>query len=190
MRHTTRTKREQGSMLILALMVLLIVTTISMSLIYMTEIEMQLGATEKVLATTFYAAETGLMAAVAGIPLQNWQGEKLALVEDRIGPDTMIGTRVVTSRVHAVGTPQLPPMSMANEGEIDYHSFSVTLNAVAQRVSWPDTETVPIYDEGDPREKDVTIQAERSVNLQMFVSPIRTPAAGEEIYNDATPLAF
>ncbi len=192
MKNTRQGKgwQQQGSMLVLALMALLIVTAIGLSLTFVTEMEMQLGATDKVLATTFYAAESGLHAAVAGIPHQNWAGEQIVRVEGRIGPDTLIGTRVVTSRVHAVGSPQLPPMSMANEGEIDYHSFSVALRAVAQRVSWPDTEPAPVYGEGDPAELDVTIQAERAVAVELFVSPIRTPATGEEIYNNAAPLAF
>ena len=182
--------REHGSMFILVLMVLLIVTFIGLSLVFVTETENQLGGVDKTITTTFYAAETGLQAAVLGVPLQNWEGEKAVFEEGRIGPDTLIGTRFVTSRSHVVGAPQLPPWTMANEGGVDYKSFSLVIESTAERVSWPDTEPVPIYEEGDPKEDLVTIQTSKDIMIRVFISPLSPPASPMSAYDEATPVEF
>ncbi len=186
--------REHGSMFILVLMVLLIVTFIGLSLVFVTETEMQLGGVDKVLTTTFYTAESGIHAAVRGVSHQNWEGESVAFEEGQMGPDPdiVIGTRFTTTRIHVVGTPQAPPMSIANENENKYGSYSLVLKSTAQRISWPNASgnEVPIYDDGDPAEDDVTIQSSRDVTIRLFISPVSHPTSGIVVYDDATPLEF
>ncbi len=175
---------ERGSALLLVLMVTLLVTSLVLSLTFVTGLEMQLGGAEKVITNNAYAAESGIHAALGAIMVtHDWQGEKFALVEGASGSDRLIGHRVITSRVQGVGPPQAPPLTIANEGEARYHSFSVIMTTTAQRVSWPDSDPAPIYEDGDAREADVTIQAQTSQTVRYFLSPIRTPSTAGEIYS-------
>lgn len=194
-RHTSRSKAEQGSLFIMVLLVLLILTGVVLSLMFVTDVEMQLGSTERTLAQTFYGAESGLHAALSGLPNQSWTGEEIAFVEKTLDSEISLGTRVRTTRIHAVGAPQVPPMTLANEGQNDYHTFSIAVRSVSERVGWPsddDENKVPFYPDGDPRENDVVIQSRNSVIVGYLVSPVRTPASAEESYNDdaATRLSF
>lgn len=183
-------RNQSGSMFVMVLLILLILTAVGLSLVFVTEIEVQLGGTEKVMNQTFYAAESGVQAALAGVLNQSWQGESLAFVEGPLGADRLIGTRVLTSRIRTVGPPQLPPMTIANEGENEYHTFATVLRAAAQRVSWPATEAVPIYDAGDPREQRVTIQSQKTLDVRYLLSPIRTPPSPDQPYNDEADRGF
>lgn len=176
--------RERGSALLMVVLVMLLVTALALALTFVTELEMRLGGAERVIANTFYAAESGVHAALGAIMVTNdWQGEKFAIIEGPVGTGRLLGHRVVTSRVQGVGPPQAPPLTIANDGEAEYHSFSVVMTSVAQRVSWPDTDAAPIYEEGDARESEVTIQAQATQTVRYFLSPIRTPSTAEEIYN-------
>ncbi len=177
-------EREQGSALVLVLLVMLLVTSLALALTFVTEVEMQLGSAERVITNNAYAAESGIHAALGAIMVtQDWRGEKFALVEGPSGEGRMIGHRVITSRVQGVGPPQAPPLTIANVGEAQFHSFSVVVMSVAQRVSWPDDDPAPIYEDGDERESEVTIQAQNSQTVRYFLSPIRTPSTASEIYN-------
>lgn len=176
--------RERGSALLMVVLVMLLVTALALALTFVTELEMRLGGAERVIANTFYAGESGVHAALGAIMVTNdWQGEKFAIIEGPVGTGRLLGHRVVTSRVQGVGPPQAPPLTIANDGEAEYHSFSVVMTSVAQRVSWPDTDAAPIYEEGDARESEVTIQAQATQTVRYFLSPIRTPSTAEEIYN-------
>lgn len=56
---------ESGSAYVLALLVLLILSVVGLALVFVTETESQLGDSERILARTFYAAESGIPVAVA-----------------------------------------------------------------------------------------------------------------------------
>ena len=187
---TTRSpnKSEHGSALLLVILMTLLVTVLALSLTFVTELEMQLGGAERVITNNAYAAESGIHAALGAVMVtHDWQGEKFALVEGPLA-DRLIGHRVITSRVQGVGPPQAPPFTIANEGEAQYHSFSVVMTSVAQRVSWPDSDPAPIYEDGDARESEVTVQAQNSQTVRYFLSPIRIPSTAGEIYNSDSPV--
>ncbi len=168
----------------MVLLVTLLVTSLALSLTFVTELEMQLGGAERVITTGAYAAESGIHAALGAIMVtHDWRGEKFALLEGPPASGRLIGHRVITSRVQGVGPPQAPPLTIANDGEGRYHSFSVVLTSVAQRVSWPDSDPAPIYEDGDAREAEVTIQAQNSQTVRYFLSPIRAPSTAGEIYS-------
>ncbi len=182
------TEPQRGSALVMVLLVMLLLLTMVLPLLFVTKLEMLLGGTQRVITNNFYAAESGVHAAFgAALVTQDWGGEEFALVEGSAG-EYMLGHRVVTSRVRGVGPPQPPPLTIANEGENQYHSFSVVLTSVAERVSWPDADpanpTPPIYEDGDPRESQVTVQAQSAQTVHYFLSPIRTPASAGAIYSD------
>jgi hypothetical protein len=180
-----RATAADGSALLMVLLVMVLLAAMSLPLIFVTQTEMLLGGTERVITDNFYAAESGAHAALAAVLVtQDWQGEEFATVSGSLGPERLIGHRVSTSRVQAVGPPQTPPLTIANVGENDYHTFSVVLTSVAQRVSWPAGEPAPLYESGDPRENDVTIQAQTVQSVNYLLSPIKAPASPGSLYGD------
>ncbi len=64
-------EREQGSVFIVSLMVLVMLTVIGLSLALVTETEMLIGGNEQVIHETFYAAETGMAVAVSQLMVSN-----------------------------------------------------------------------------------------------------------------------
>lgn len=62
MRHETRPNRGRtsGSAYVIALMVILVLTFLGLTLSMVTTTEMQLGANDRVIQRTFYAADTGI----------------------------------------------------------------------------------------------------------------------------------
>ena len=66
----TRARREAGSAYILVLLVLVVLTILGLSLSFMTQTEMQIGANERVTTRVFYAADSAINAAVANVLVQ------------------------------------------------------------------------------------------------------------------------
>lgn len=73
MLHPTPTPRpaargsERGSAYVLALLTLLVVSVLGLSLVYITQTEMEIGSNERTLERTFYAADSGLAIAAARV---------------------------------------------------------------------------------------------------------------------------
>lgn len=182
----------EGNALVLVLFIVLILSLLGLSLVFTTEVEMQLGATEQVIARTFYSAESGLHGATSGIlATQEWGGEQFAIVERQIAGQSL-GTRITTTRIHAVGPPQHAPMTMANEGDDQFHTFSAIVQGTAERVGWPNDNVIvggadwnsPI---GNP---DTVVQSRREVTLRYMISPVPSPATPSQPYNPAGPVIF
>ena len=183
-RGVPRSSSQEGSALLMVLLVMLMLMTMSLPLVFATQMEMSLGGTERVITDNFYAAESGIHAAIAGVLVtQDWQGERFATLSGSLGSDQFLGHRVTTTRVQAVGPPQAPPLTIANVGENDFHSFSVVLTSVSQRVAWPSTEPSPIYEEGDAREGDVAVQAQTAQSVHYLLSPIKSPSSPSSLYD-------
>ena len=56
---------ESGSAYILVLLVLVVLTIMGLSLVFMTQTEVQIGSNDRVVSRVFYAAESGIAAAAA-----------------------------------------------------------------------------------------------------------------------------
>lgn len=64
--HTADVARgERGSAYLATLLVLIVLTVLGLSLVLVTQIESEIGATERTIHRTFYAADSGIAAAVA-----------------------------------------------------------------------------------------------------------------------------
>ena len=170
----------RGSTFILVLMVLVIVTFLSLSLTLVTEVEMELGGTERIVVKSQHAAESGIHAAISGVLItNNWEGSRLAWRERQVGGQNL-GFRTFTTPISAVGAAQPAPMTMANEGQAKYFTFSTLVEVTAQRVAWPDTSDSP-YDFADNL---LNIQSQENVRVRYVLSPIKEPGSARIVYND------
>ena len=181
-------KAERGSVFVVALMVLVMLTVIGLSLALVTETEMLLGGNERVINETFYAAEAGVAVAVGQAMLAATDKKCFALLAKEEGDaDRMVGVRqlgysVDSSSLYPVAF-DVAPYSKANEGRGDI-LFSAFFRGEARalRGTW-----IPLADGGRdvPREPeealddipaavDFTIQGEKTIDLAFYVSPIET----------------
>ena len=68
--RNAKARGESGSAYILVLLVLVVLTILGLSLSFMTQTEMQIGANERVTTRVFYAADSAINAALANVLVQ------------------------------------------------------------------------------------------------------------------------
>lgn len=180
--------RQRGSTLLLVMMVVLIVSLLGASLLFVTQLEREIGEASRQLTQSDHVAESGQHAAIGAVMVsQDWSGERFAVVERQVGNPSLggvsIGQRVQTTRVQAMGPPKPPPLTVANEGEDRYHTFTVILDTTAERVTWPASAPVPFYDDPTAERQNVEVMARSVQTVSFFLSPIPRPVSGGEIYN-------
>ncbi|MCP4664432.1 MAG: hypothetical protein GY856_54305 [bacterium] len=173
-----RIRGERGSALILALMVMLILTFLGLTLLAMTETEMQLGGNERIQSELFYAAESGTAIAKARvldgavvpssfiIPItSNVTGTGLSSLTG-----FHIGYRVGLSRTVAIrfGPCDFCP---ANEDDESW-SFRVTylVNSTGTRRDWRSADT----DAGAAVESSA-VQGKKTIGVTFDIEPSEMP---------------
>lgn len=186
MRLSHALRSESGSAFILVLLALLILTFLGLSLTLVTETEMTLGGTERVINKTFYGAETGVQAALAQVLTSKaYNFVRVTMPEGPLGAGRTIGLRATTTAVHTVGGEDFAPLTTANEGEgSDYKTYMLTVTSTGERLSWPDRFPVPacigstsgmVSAAGD----EVTVQAQQVISTRVLVSPFKRPSVFE-----------
>ncbi len=189
-----RLQRERGSVFIVALMVLVMLTVIGLSLALVTETEMLIGGNEQVINETFFAAETGLAVAVTQLMTANSLDNKCMAQLARNADDTarMLGVRnlgysVDYTNIYPVAF-HVAPYTRANEGRGEqlFAGF-FRGQSRALRGSWlvsedsdldSDAITVP-REKGDELEDiDFEVQAEKIVNMAFFSAPLQALESG------------
>lgn len=174
MRTSRRLRNDEGSGFMLALFVTLILSILALTLMHVTETEKQLGDTERVLATGFYAAESGLHVNIANVLVtSDVDAAAFVVPEGEVGTQ-QLGTRVFTTQIFPVDR-QNPPMTVANAGEATYFSYSYIMRSVAERVSWPASITSPIIACDDPNSDLVIRQSRTDLEIRYLVSPVSAP---------------
>ncbi len=189
-----RGRGERGSVFIVALMVLVMLTVIGLSLALVTETEMLIGGNEQVINETFFAAETGLAVAVTQLMAANSLDDKCMAQLARSADDTarMVGVRnlgysVDYTSLYPVAF-HLAPYTRANEGR-DEQLFAGFFRGQARAIrgSWLVTEdsdldsaalTVPREPGQELDDIDFTVQAEKIVNMAFYSTPLQGLEAG------------
>jgi len=188
MRVKHRRNGERGSVFIVALLALVMLTVIGLSLALVTETEMLLGGNEKIITETFYAAEMGVNV-VFGQSTIGATGKRClaALAREEGDVPRRVGVRqlgysIDSSSLYPVAF-DVAPYSKANAGggDVLYSAF-FRGEVRALRGSWaPDDPDPSSYDPGVPREQgedlstiDFTVQSAKNVDLSFYVSPIQS----------------
>lgn len=186
MRHRTQASGAQcGSVFIVALLALVLLTVIGLSLALVTETEMLLGGNEQVITETFYASETGVSVAIGQSMLGSTEEKCFAAlaVEDD-GSDRQLGVRklgysIDTSSLYPVAF-DIAPYSKANQGRGDVlYSTFVEGRVRALRGTWPAIDAVP-REPGEDLDTliatgDFTLQGEKRIDLAFFATPLQNP---------------
>lgn len=159
---SSRRPGQEGSAYVVALLVLVVLTIFGLTLTMMTQTEVQIAANERTGNRTFYAAETGLHAAVARLLTGNECQMRIYEFPDELEvPDALIGNRVCAEPI--VPTTAAPcSLCQINQGE-RYLRANHDLAVFAFRAKEP----------GDPSFDAATAVARRSVCTMLDLSPRR-----------------
>ena len=185
---------QSGSVFIVALMVLVMLTVIGLSLALVTETEMLIGGNEQVINETFFAAETGIAVAVTQLMTANSMDSKCMAQLARNPDDSarMLGVRNLGysldyTNIYPVAF-HVAPYTRANEGR-DEQLFAGFFRGQARalRGSWlvvddptldSDAVTVPREQGEELDDIDFEVQAEKIVDMAFFSSPLQALEAG------------
>ena len=175
--------RERGSVFIVALLGLVLLTIIGLSLALVTETEMLLGGNEQVITETFYAGETAVSVAIGQAMLGVTDSKCFAVpaLEDdgsqrKVGVYNL-GYSTDTSTLYPLAF-DIAPYSKANEGGTLLYSAFFRGQVRALRGSWPAGDVVPREPGEDLQtlidDRDFNLEGEKSIDLAFFVTPIPT----------------
>jgi hypothetical protein len=178
-------RNENGSAFIIALMVLVLLSFVGISLTIITETEMQLGNSEKLIDRTGFAAETGFAALFAQLALTyNVCPEYVAIPNKKVG-EVQLGFAVDTGNLFPVVRAKAP-YSSANEGDQSMYSYFFVASSRARRVAWAEDEASP-FEVSSPRPEcrrelkpDISVQTAQTIRMSMYVTAIRDRALSAE----------
>lgn len=172
--RTMRTlEREKGSAYLITMMVLIVMTIIGLSLSLVTQTEMQLGATEKMLQETFYAADSGVAVGIARALTRNEQDPFSYRMnqEDRDNNFHLVN-RINVSPFQAILN---MPCNFCeiNSNDNPYANVNHAVTAFSERLGWVGASS--------PVPADAQVRARRSVSVMVELQPWR-PVARQEMF--------
>lgn len=134
---------EQGSAYVAVLLALVVLTIIGLSLVMVTQTEVQLGANERTVARTLYGADSGIQISVVRHLLLP-SDDAFTFIQNRaqLG-GVQIAERVQVSDFKPISTSNCD-WCPANENGDRYVNVNNTVTSTGQRVSWSGTSLPPV----------------------------------------------
>ncbi len=182
-----RHERESGSVFIVALMALVLLTAIGLSLALVTETEMLIGGNEQVINENFFAAETGMSVAVSQLMVANSMNNKClaSLAKEAQDLTRMVGVRTLGYSIDITSLYpvafHVAPYTKANEGRDD-KLFAGFFRGSGRslRGTWMQSAARPVPREAGELLEDIdfTVQSERAIELAFFSAPLQALEAG------------
>ena len=141
MRRANRPQRAQrGSVYIITLVVLLVLTLLGLSIALITQSEMQIGVNERLGQTMFYAAGSGIEVSTAkALVVQDLRAMRLDQVVPRALPNLNVRNRVDVSPFRPIMNSPCD-LCQINSG-LAYAKLHHQVEATATRIGWLDTES-------------------------------------------------
>ncbi|MEM8961063.1 MAG: pilus assembly PilX N-terminal domain-containing protein [Acidobacteriota bacterium] len=191
---------QEGSVFVMALFVVLILSLLGVTLALTTEFEAQAGSNERTIDRTFAAAETGMWAGITGLTVSGeWWGKRLAIVtgpedpadasDDNLyhepaPPNYMVGYRTGTTNLYMVAYEPAPWTDSLEDRPIQerYFQYFTLLSSRAQRVFWPGTPAagpVTPFEEDGTDPDDVEVVSDKTLTYGFFISPLKAPPTGD-----------
>jgi len=157
---------EAGSAYVITLLALVVLTIMALSLALVTQTEVQVGANEKTVNRTFYAADSGLGISVAEILANHdYGGRTVILNKVSVGAGAVLSTSVA-DRVTispAIQINQYPcNWCPQNQGGQQFFVTTYAISSTAQRVTWSGGDTPP---------PNATVLGQKTVRAMIEVQP-------------------
>lgn len=165
----SRRAGESGSAYILTLLALVVLTILALSLALITQTEVQVGANEKTVNRTFYAADSGLgIAAAEALASGRYTGMTVVLNRNRVWTDRNLYTadRVRISSFVPILTVRCDWCPANDDGVPKFWKVNHAVTAVAERISWNGNEDPP---------DDATLLGQKTLSAMFEFQPWPTP---------------
>ena len=133
--------REAGSAYVITLLALVVLTILALSLALVTQTEVQVGANEKTINRTFYAADSGLGIWLAELLVSqsNPDSRTVLLNKVSVGAGSALSTNVAdrVTLSPAIQINQYPcNWCPQNQGGQQFYVTTFAISSTAQRVTW------------------------------------------------------
>lgn len=166
----THRSTEAGSAYVITLLALVVLTILALSLALVTQTEVQVGANEKTVNRTFYAADSGLGIAVAEVLANHdYSGRTVVLNKVSVGAGSVLSTNVA-DRVTispAILINQYPcNWCPQNQGGQQFFVTTYAVTSTAQRIAWSGG--------GDPP-ANATVLGQKTLSGMIEVQPWKPP---------------
>jgi hypothetical protein len=170
MRKTPRApKREAGSVYVIALLVLLILTIVGLALSLVTQTELQIGANERMTQAAFYATNSGIDVATAkALVLPDLRSFQIDVAEPDSRAGVHLGHRIEVS-------PFLPildsPCNLCQINEdVPFFKINHAVASTATRIAW-------MGPAGSPPPDNPTPLAQKRLSVLVAFQPWNTTIA-------------
>lgn len=146
-------RTERGSVYLLAMLVLLILTILGLAVTLATQSEMQFGRSEELSKQSFYSADTGVAIAIAkGLAVPDLRSARIDLVEPTDTPDMNIRNRIEISPLTPV---QDGPCNLCQVNhDAPFLTIQHAVAVTSTRIGWTG-------DPDDPPDRPVPLARER-----------------------------
>jgi Tfp pilus assembly protein PilX len=162
---TARSRRQQGSAYMMALLALVILTVLGLSLSTTTSLELEIGTAERAITRTFYGSDSGLQQALArALTKRDYLPQSINLFsESRTQP---LGT---LSRGFDVDVSHMVPINVdvcnlccvnENEEGCNFARVNHAVTSTATELTWSGSGTTPGGDAQTQAQKTLTIMFE------------------------------
>lgn len=173
---------EAGSAYVITLLALVVLTILALSLALVTQTEVQVGANEKTVNRTFYAADSGVGISVAEILANHdYKGRTVVLNKVSVGAGSALSTNVAdrVTLSPAIQINQYPcNWCPQNQGGQQFYVTTFAISSTAQRVAWSGS--------GDPP-ANATVLGQKTIRAMIEVQPWKPQT--DAVTTDPTELA-
>lgn len=170
---------ERGSAYVTALLALVVLTILALALAFVTQTEVRIGAHERMVNRTFYAADSGLGLAAAEALARGKYTPTTVVLNEQVTGTTHVADRVEVSPLAPILTVRCDWCPANDDGVPEFWKVHHAATATAQRVSWDGSSTVPPA--GAP------VLAQKTLSVMFEFQPWPTPPV--ESIADADALA-
>lgn len=137
--HPTPRRGEAGSAYIVTLLALVVLTIMALSLVLVTQTEIQSGTAEKTINRVFYSADTGLgIAAASALTSSSYSGRTVVLnrTTNLLNPKLITADRVTVSPMVPISTVRCDWCPANDDGVPKFWKVNHFVSSTAQRLAW------------------------------------------------------
>lgn len=157
---------EAGSAYILTLMALVVLTVLGLALALITQTEVQVGANEKTIHRTFYAADSGLgIAAAQALASGRYTPTTVVLNRTQVG-SANIADRVRISTLAPILTVRCDWCPANDDGVPKFWKVHHAATATSERIAWDGNGAPP---------DDATLLGQKTLSVMFEFQPWPTP---------------
>lgn len=157
---------ERGSAYVIALLALVVLTILGLTLAFVTQTEVQVGAADRTLNRTFYSADSGLgIAAAHALASGRYQSSTLVLNRTTVG-NLSVADRIDVSPMAPILTVRCDWCPANDDGVPKFWKVHHAVTANAERISWSGTGAPPA---------DATVVGQKTLSVMFEFQPWPSP---------------